>query len=179
MRWKVDFSQWCTPAQSHFSPWQNHFPTVTLRSHWACVVRSFKNTLNAGSSTHFQRSVPTGLSLLNTSARPPPTVGRDISHINQTVALLVVLALIFFFLICIFMSKILSLICFFFLTHLTLSCNLSIDVKFVQKIKRFLVLFVFSAASPHPNLAGKPCLKLKIYVKPTSKYYLNKYTLFY
>ncbi|XP_045885976.1 ephrin-A2-like [Micropterus dolomieu] len=24
-------------------------------------------------------------------------------------------------------------------------------------------------SSPHPNLAGKPCLKLKIYVKPTSE----------
>ncbi|GAA6100016.1 ephrin-A2 [Tachysurus ichikawai] len=26
----------------------------------------------------------------------------------------------------------------------------------------------FSAASPHPNLAGKPCLKLRVYVKPTN-----------
>uniref|UniRef100_A0A3Q1ENN4 Ephrin-A2-like n=1 Tax=Acanthochromis polyacanthus TaxID=80966 RepID=A0A3Q1ENN4_9TELE len=25
-------------------------------------------------------------------------------------------------------------------------------------------------SSPHPNLAGKPCLKLKIYVKPTSEF---------
>uniref|UniRef100_A0A673GGQ7 Ephrin-A2b n=1 Tax=Sinocyclocheilus rhinocerous TaxID=307959 RepID=A0A673GGQ7_9TELE len=25
-------------------------------------------------------------------------------------------------------------------------------------------------SSPHPNLGGKPCLKLKVYVKPTSKY---------
>lgn len=27
-----------------------------------------------------------------------------------------------------------------------------------------------SIASPHPNLGGKPCLKLKVYVKPTSEY---------
>uniref|UniRef100_A0A4W5J8S1 Ephrin A2 n=1 Tax=Hucho hucho TaxID=62062 RepID=A0A4W5J8S1_9TELE len=27
-------------------------------------------------------------------------------------------------------------------------------------------------SSPHPNLVGKPCLKLKVYVKPTSEYFL-------
>ncbi len=31
-------------------------------------------------------------------------------------------------------------------------------------------MFSVSTASPHPNLGGKPCLKLKVYVKPTSKY---------
>lgn len=30
---------------------------------------------------------------------------------------------------------------------------------------------LLSTASPHPNLAGKPCLKLKVYVKPTSEYF--------
>lgn len=35
----------------------------------------------------------------------------------------------------------------------------------------------FSTASPHPNHAGKPCLKLKVYVKPTSKSCSNCFTL--
>ncbi|XP_042337899.1 ephrin-A2-like, partial [Plectropomus leopardus] len=32
-------------------------------------------------------------------------------------------------------------------------------------------------SSPHPNLAGKPCLKLKIYVKPTSESRFLSYQL--
>lgn len=34
----------------------------------------------------------------------------------------------------------------------------------------FSMAFVSFVASPHPNLGRKPCLKLKIYVKPTSKF---------
>ncbi|XP_016118309.1 ephrin-A2-like, partial [Sinocyclocheilus grahami] len=43
-------------------------------------------------------------------------------------------------------------------------------LKFSEKFQLFTPFslgFEFRPASPHPNLGGKPCLKLKVYVKPT------------